>query len=74
MGDPTFTQQFGAAVQAEILRQAAVDRQNWQPWRHGRRRGTARLLRLIRHLPPPFRLVAAPECHGTPRPAELPGH
>jgi hypothetical protein len=74
MGDPTFTQQFGVAVQADILRQAAVDRQDWQPRCHGHRRGTARLFRLIRHLPLPFRPVAAHECHGAPRPAEVPGH
>lgn len=30
MADPTFTKQFGLAVQADILRQAAIDRQHRQ--------------------------------------------
>lgn len=30
MADPTFTTQFGLAVQADILRQAAIDRQHRQ--------------------------------------------
>ena len=30
MGDPTFSRQFGLAVQADILRQAATDRRRRQ--------------------------------------------
>ncbi len=57
MGDPTFTHQFGMAVQADILRQAAIDRQNWHAWQQGHRRGSIGLLRLARYLTSPFRLV-----------------
>jgi hypothetical protein len=46
MSDPTFTYQFGAAVQADILRQAAQDRRGdvWAMQREERssRRGAGR--------------------------------
>jgi hypothetical protein len=70
MSDPTFTQQFGIAVQTDILRQAAVDRQNWLARQHGHRRDSTWLFRLKRHLAVAFRLGPAP---GRDR-ASLPAH
>lgn len=32
MSDPTFAQQFGRAVQSDVLRQAAQDRQRRRAW------------------------------------------
>jgi hypothetical protein len=60
------------AVQTEILRQAAVDRQNWLAKRQGHRRGSTWLLRLKRHLAAAFRLGPAHRRDLASLPAQAP--
>jgi hypothetical protein len=71
MGDPTFTQQFGLAAQADILRQAAADRQDWQP-PHDYQPGISRLAGLASRLTGAFRLQPGQRRDLAARPAQRP--